>query len=210
MEERSFAALFLDQATIQDWKTGSLIRIWTPDTGIYYILEGSVHINRLLKNGSRSIIHVLGKNSLFFENRYFHHHTRTTAVYAAAPTRTAYLAPDVVDRLYATSLEFCHLLIRSMSEKTLRNGKHRVDSNRLCAETRMLAVLHELASAQEGGPASCVHITQVTLADFVGIHPVTANITLKRLEEAGFLRLGRATIELDLPRMEAALSAEES
>ena len=209
MEEDTFAALFLKQSTIQNWKTGSLIRIWTPDTGIYYVLEGSVYIVRLLKNGTRSILHVLGKNNLFFENRYFHHHTRTTAIYAAAPTRTAYLPPETVDRLFASSLDFCHLLIRSMSEKTLRSGKHSVDSNRLCPETRMLAVLYELACGQEGGRTSCVRITQATLADFVGKHPVNTNITLKRLEEAGFLRLKRGAIELDLERMEEALSSEE-
>lgn len=210
MGEDTILQLLLEHSVIQRFDAGSLIRIWTPDTGIYYILEGNVHIIRLLKNGSRSIIHILGRDMLFFENRYFHHGTRTTAAYAVSPTKTAYLSPKNVEYLLATSLDFCHILIRNMSKKGLNSGKNSVDSCHLCAETRMLAVLYELACAQDGCRSSSVRITQATLADIVGKHPVNTNITLKRLEQAGFVRLKRGAIELDLERMEAALSSQES
>lgn len=210
MGEDNKLTLILENAVLQNWNAGDLIRIWTPDTGIYYILEGNVHIIRLLKNGSRSILHILGRDMLFFENRYFHRGTRTTAAYAVSPTKTAYLPPQSVEHLLATSLDFCHLLIRNMSKKGMNSGKNRVDNCHLCAETRMLAVLHELACAQDGGRVSSVHITQATLADIVGKHPVNTNIILKRLEQAGFVRLKRGAIELDLERVEAALSSQES
>lgn len=211
MGEDNKLTLILEKAVLQNWNSGDLIHIWTPDTGIYYILEGNVHIIRLLQNGSRSILHILGRDMLFFENRYFHRGTRTTAAYAvSSPTKTAYLAPQSVEHLLATSLDFCHLLIRNMSKKGLNSGKNSVDNSHLCAEARMLAVLHELACAQDGPPSSVLHITQATLADIVGKHPVNTNIILKRLEQAGFVRLKRGAIELDLERVEAALSSQES
>lgn len=209
MDKSSQRELFLAHSAVQDWQSGDMIRIWTPDTGIYYILDGTVHIMRVFPDGSHSLLHILEKDASFFETRYFHHGTRTTVAYAASRARTAYLSPENVQRLLATSLEFCHFLLRNMSWKNFSIGRSLAGKDRKSTGLRLLAVLHELSCGQDGR-SPVVRITQATLADFVGKHPVTTHISLKRLERAGFVRLKRGAVELDLERVEAALGTQES
>lgn len=210
MEPATSDKAFLDYAVVQIWNPGDMIHIWTPDTGIYYILRGTVHIVRLFENGSRSILHILDHDNFFFENRYFNHGTRTTSAYAATSVKTAYLSPENVEFLLSTSLGFCHTLIRTMSRKNFSLGKAIADNSHTCATMRMLTVLYELSCEQDGSHSSIIRITQATLADFIGKHPVNTNIILKRLEQAGFIRLKRGSIELNLESIENALRHQES
>ena len=192
---------FLDHAVVRRWKSGALIHMWSPDSGIFYVLSGRVHVIRLLENGSRNILHVVGKGNFFFENRYFHPHPRASVAYAAADTQTAYLPPEVVETLLGSSLEFCRALIDDMSRKNMNSGSNIVDACRRDPEFRLLSALYGLSCREGDSPLRTLHITQACLAEYVGKHPVTTNKILRKLEEQGFLKLGRGAITLELERI---------
>ena len=201
MDTDSAAWPFLEHAVVRSWKSGALIHMWTPASGIFYVLSGTVHVVRLLESGERSILHVVGKDNFFFENRYFHPHPRTSVAYAAADTQTAYLSPEKVEFLLGTSLAFCHALIDDMSRKNLNSGKNIVDACRRDPEFRLLSALYGLSCRKGDAPVRRLRITQSCLAEYVGKHPVTINKILRKLEEQGFLHLGRGSITLEVERI---------
>lgn len=198
---------FLDYAVVSNWREGEVIHMWTPDSGIFYVLDGTVHVIRLLESGARSILHVVGRDNFFFENRYFHPHARISVAYAASDTRTAYLSPQNVELLMGQSLEFCRMLIDNMSMKNLNCGKNIVDARHREPDFQLLSALYGLSCQGEGRPSRTLIMTQASLAEYVGKHPVTTNKILKKLEREGFIRIGRCSIELDVERIFAVLRA---
>ena len=209
MNNPSLPLSLLEHAVVQDWKNGDAIHMWTPESGIFYVLHGTVHVVRLLENGGRSILHALGKNNFFFENRYFHPHTRTSVAYAASDTQTAYFTPKKVEFLLNSSLEFCRILIYNMSLKNLNSGKNIVDNRHSNPEFMLLSALYDLNRQKEDRRSRSLRITQASLAEYVGKHPVTTNNILKLLEQKGFVTLGRGIITLNMEQISATLKNRE-
>ena len=199
----------LEHAVVQDWKNGDAIHMWTPESGIFYVLHGTVHVVRLLENGGRSILHAVGRDNFFFENRYFHPHSRTSVAYAASDTQTAYFPPEKVEFLLNTSLEFCRILIYNMARKNLNSGKNIVDNRHSNPEFMLLSALYDLSREKEDSSSRTLHITQANLAEYVGRHPVTTNKILKLLEQKGFITLGRGVITLNMEQIFAVLKKQQ-
>ena len=199
----------LEHAVVQDWKNGDAIHMWTPESGIFYVLHGTVHVVRLLENGGRSILHAVGRDNFFFENRYFHPHSRTSVAYAASDTQTAYFPPEKVEFLLNTSLEFCRILIYNMARKNLNSGKNIVDNRHSNPEFMLLSALYDLSREKEDSSTHTLHITQANLAEYVGRHPVTTNKILKLLEQKGFITLGRGVITLNMEQIFAVLKKQQ-
>ncbi len=199
----------LEHAVVQNWKNGDAIHMWTPESGIFYVLHGTVHVVRLLENGGRSILHAVGRDNFFFENRYFHPHSRTSVAYAASDTQTAYFPPEKVEFLLNTSLEFCRILIYNMARKNLNSGKNIVDNRHSNPEFMLLSALYDLSREKEDSSTHTLHITQANLAEYVGRHPVTTNKILKLLEQKGFITLGRGVITLNMEQIFAVLKKQQ-
>ncbi len=210
MDKKCDFASFFKYARIENWESGELICYWTPDTGIYYIISGIIHITRILPSGSHRIIHILGKDNFFFENRYFYAATRATAAYVATAAQTACFSAANVEELLSSSPNFCRALIMNMARKNLTIGEKLVNSAHICAETHMLSILYDLARIQNDIPVNTIRITQAKLSDIVGKHPVNVNIILKKLECAGYIKLRRGAIELKLDSIESALASQYS
>ncbi|MCH5276567.1 MAG: Crp/Fnr family transcriptional regulator [Desulfovibrionaceae bacterium] len=188
----------LEHAVIQNWKNGETIHMWTSESGIFYVLYGTVYIIQLLENGGRSILHVVEKDRFFFENRYFHPHTRISAAYAVSDTQTAYFTPEKIEFLLNTSLEFCKILIYNMALKNLNSGKNILNSRNSNPEIMVLNALYDLLLQKKDSNSNSLRITQATLAEYVGRHPVTTNKILKLLERKGLITLGRGVITMNL------------
>lgn len=199
----------LEHAVVQNWKNGDAIHMWTPESGIFYVLHGTVHVVRLLENGGRSILHAVGRDNFFFENRYFHPHSRTSVAYAASDTQTAYFPPEKVEFLLNSSLEFCRILICNMSRKNLNSGKNIVDNRHSKPGFMLLSALYDLSREKEDSSTHTLHITQANLAEYVGRHPVTTNKILKLLEQKGFITLGRGVITLNMEQIFAVLKKQQ-
>lgn len=200
----------LDKAVLSDWEAGE--QIVDPSAvppGVLHVLEGQVHLLRLLEQGSRKTLHIMEAGQFILEARYFRPQQRAIAAYASRPTRTAYFPPELVDGLISNNASFRDALLRSLAAKALTAGAEIVDLAHADPALRMLGVLRDLHSREDGGLPARLRLTQAQLAERLGLHPVTVNRTLRRLEETGYLVLGRGVITLLLHRFPPGLPPME-
>lgn len=191
----------LDAALLSAWEAGEqIVDPAAVPSGVIHVLEGQVHLLRLLEQGSRKTLHIVEPGQFILEARYFRPQTRAIAAYAARPTRTAYFPRDRVDGLIRANAGFRSALFRSLAAKALTAGAEIVDLAHADPALRMLGVLRDLHSREDAGLPARLRITQSQLAERLGLHPVSVNRTLRRLEEGGYLVLGRGVITLLLHR----------
>ena len=193
----------LARAHVETWQTGQEIFIRaSPPSAMFYVLDGQVLLTRLLEQGERKILHIVDAGHFFFEALHFYPQSRAVLAHAIQPTRTARFAAAVADELIDASPRFRRVLLASMAAKALAAGTEIVDLAYAAPEARMLRVLQNLyrhRNETDGEPGR-LHLTQALLAEHLGLHPVTVNRTLKKLERAGSIRLGRGSITLLVPR----------
>lgn len=201
MQEKFIDWPLHENGIIRFWNSGDIIHMYTPGTGIFYVLSGRVYIIRLLENGTRSILHVADKGKFFFENRYFVSHVRTSMAYAVTQTVTAYFPPEKVEWLIDNSPQFCRAMFQNMAMKNLNMAGAVVETCHFTAEHRLLNALYALSYQAENHQSSVLHMTQSELAEYVGKHPVTVNKTLKILEAKGFIKIRRGNIILELDKI---------
>ncbi len=189
----------LAEARQESWAPGQLIYEYThTPIGVYYIMSGQVNLTRLLEQGERKVIHILSAEQFFFEARFFYPQKQSMHAHALRPTRTAYFPRPVVERLIDSSRSFRRALLCSLASKTLYAGTEVVEQAYAPPEKRMLRAVRDLTLHQryQNDEPAKLHITQAMLAEYVGLHPITVNRTLRRLEKAGYIELGRASIRI--------------
>lgn len=189
----------LARARLETWRPGEVILACAaPPAALYYVLEGQVLLTRLLEQGERKTLHIVDAGHFFFEALHFLPQSRTVLAHALRSTRTARFAAAVADELIDASPAFRRALLASLATKALAAGTEIVDLAHADPEKRMLRVLRELDRHQTGaeGPPGRLNLTQALLAEHLGLHPVSVNRTLKKLERAGCIRLGRGSVTL--------------
>ena len=186
----------LRHARLETWKNGqSICEHALQPPGIWYVLEGQVKLVRLLTGGERKVLHLVSENHFFFEALFFQHEARVMTAVAVAPCRTAFFSRENVRLLVDENFSFRWALLSSLASKALFCGGECVDSLYSPTDERIHAVLRDL-SFFFFISKPVLKLNQTMLAEHVGLHPVTVNRALKRLEKRGLIRIGRGRLEL--------------
>lgn len=187
----------LRHADAQSWLCGDVIYHYESGVqGIFYVIEGEAHLTRLLEQGVRKTLHVVCARHFFLEGLLFWPEARVITVHAQRATRTAFFPRDVVERLVEEDAIFRTALLQSLAAKAINAGFEVVEMAYSDACSRMRHVLGELARmhGKSGDSRVEVPISQGELAERMGLHPVSVNRALRRLESMGHIKTGRQRI----------------
>lgn len=197
----------LERAKLERWSAGQVIyRPDQPLTGIYYVQQGEVHLTRLLEQGFRKTLHVVHEGHFFFEGLYFWPEPRVITVHAHTPARTAFFSQGTVSALLEESPSFRLALFQSLAAKAINAGFEVVEMAYSDAHSRMGHVLRQLAFRQGTvvGESMHISISQAELAERMGLHPVSVNRILRRMEHEGRITTGRQRIVVHPPLLNSA------
>lgn len=204
---KPLSPLCLERAKLETWGAGQII--YRPDqalSGIYYVVKGEVHLTRLLEQGFRKTLHVVHEGHFFFEGLYFWPEPRVLTVHAHTPARTAFFSSDTVSALLDDNASFRLTLFQSLAAKAINAGFEVVEMAYSDAHSRMGHVLRQLAFRRGTSIGESVHITisQTELAERMGLHPVSVNRILRKMEHAGYITTGRQRIVIHPPLLNSS------
>lgn len=189
----------LAQAKLQTWKAGESIEVEGNDiNGMFLVCSGLVRLSRILSIGERKSLFLVQPGHFFFEAHLFCKSMVYSQAEAVMDTQTAYFRRNLVNQLVHDGSPFVDNLLYSLSCKALAAGTDVAITAYVDSDERLLHVLRCFADcdALQTDEGRVVKISQADLAELVGMHRVSINRTLKRLERQGLLKTGRSRITL--------------
>lgn len=179
------------------WECGNTIVQYDDSVdGIYYVVCGEVHLNRLLEQGFRKTLHVVQAGHFFLEGLYFWPEQRAITAHAHTACHTAFFARNTVTKLVEQNQDFRVALFQSLAAKAINVGYEVVEMAYSDARSRMEQLLRELAQKQGDEQTHSIEIpiSQTELAERLGLHPVSVNRVLRKLESEELVTTGRQRI----------------
>lgn len=187
----------LAKAKIQTWKPRQVIEAESGGVdGLFVVLSGLVRLSRVLSIGERKTLFLVQPGHFFLEAYVFCESLVVSQAEAVVEAKTAYFRSSLVKTLIHDGSSFVDSLLYSLSCKALAAGTDVASAAYVDSDERLLHVLHCLAdcNASRTEAGLVVNISQEDLGELVGMHRVSINRALKRLEQAGLLRRGRSRI----------------
>lgn len=168
-----------------------------PGGAFHLLARGRVAVRVSTPDGEVVTLSVLGPGDFFGEQALLGpRHERTASVVALEPVETLSMDGARFDQLRRANPSVEHLLVEVLAAQVRRLTAHLLEALYLPAEQRTLRRLLELLGRYAGGAPLVVPITQEDLATMAGTTRPTVNRVLRRMEEAGAVRLSRGRIEI--------------
>lgn len=188
----------LTKAVLRSWNSGSMI---VPEEtrvdGIYYVCEGMVRVLRNNADGARRTLFIVNNGHFFFEAHFFCAPTLFSLAEAVTPAVTAFFPSKTAHELLETNKLFREQIMQSLAAKALGMGEL-LEGAYDEPQERLLRVLVNLleSSGRPNGRHMDVAVSQDELAELVGLHRVSVNRSLRKLEQMGRVRLNRKCITI--------------
>lgn len=183
----------------RQWKRGEVIPAPEgPDPGFYMVISGQVRLVGALPDGERKVLFVAERGCYLYDAYFFCRLPSVTVAEVVRPAETVLFSGSVLVRLLNEDRVFlANALYNGMSRAVLM-GLDLVDVCRARPGRYLLGLLLKMG-LREGSRSAAgleVRVTQDELAELVGVHRVTINRWLKRLEQDGSVSVGRGRILL--------------
>jgi CRP-like cAMP-binding protein len=148
--------------------------------------------------GERKTLFLVQPGHFFLEAYLFCKSLVASQAEAVMDTQTAYFKRSLVTNLIHDGSPFVDNLLYSLSCKALAAGTDVAITAYVNSDDRLLHVLRCFADCEASHTEAgrVINISQGDLAELVGMHRVSINRTLKRLEGQGILKTGRKRIVL--------------
>lgn len=170
------------------------------------VLEGRLAVRRGTAAGDTVVLAVVGPGELLGEMALLSPQARrTTSVAALEPAVTLAFGFADIDALRRRHPTVDRLLLGLLAARVRRLSDHLVEALHLPADQRVLRRLDELCATYGAAPDGTVVVTltQAEVGELAGASRPVTNQVLRRLEDAGVVRLGRGALTVLDP---AALS----
>jgi len=168
-----------------------------PGGAFHLLARGRVAVRVSSPGGDVVTLSVLGPGDFFGEQALLGpRHERTASVVALEDVETWSMDSARFDQLRRANPSVEHLLVEVLAAQVRRLTAHLLEALYLPAEQRTLRRLLELLGRYGGGAPVVVPITQEDLATMAGTTRPTVNRVLRRMEQAGAVRLSRSRIEV--------------
>lgn len=173
-----------------------LVPIGKRSPGLYYLTRGTVRIVRLSEQAERRTLCLVPPRRFIYETRFLADMPLSLQAEALEPIMTAFFHRDLALRLVNEHPAFRSLVFFSIAEKMEAFGRELLQ----CAYTgnteRLLQLLRDMAESGGEGPEHTIRVSQEELGEMLGLHRVTVNRLLRRLESMGVVTLGRNRVRL--------------
>lgn len=179
---------------VREWPEGSMI---SPKEnkldGIFYVKRGVVRVLRPSLAGPRRTLFIVNDGHFFFEAHYFCARQLFSQADVVRTATLAFFSCKTVRELLASSECFRDQLFQSLSFKALIMGTELLAGAYANPPEHIMLILGKLPGIKVGDGTE-VKVTQDELAELAGLHRVSINRTLRKLEDEGRLRLMRGRI----------------
>ena len=184
----------LTKGSVKDWPGGALIYPGKGEVdGVFYVQNGVVRVLRPSLRGPRRTLFIVNDGHFFFEAHYFRARQLFSQAEVIREARLVFFPCKTVRELLASSERFRDQIFQSLSCKALVMGTELMEGAYSNPQEHILQILSKLQGAQTPEGIE-VKVTQDELAEMAGLHRVSINRTLRRLEDEGRLKLMRGRI----------------
>lgn len=184
---------------IKTYNKGEMIFFDTePYAGFYIVLEGSVKIFKILKDGREHIIHFVYPNNTFAEVPLFEQFEKIKKEEFTYPANSMAIEDDTRLMLIRASVFYnliekdnkISLKIISGLAKKLRHLNNHIESISLDVPKRLAKyIFEEFKKSGSSEKAFDIHISKHDLAAYLGTIDETLSRTLKKFQDEGILEV---------------------
>ncbi|MDL2314103.1 Crp/Fnr family transcriptional regulator [Desulfovibrio sp. OttesenSCG-928-C14] len=163
---------------------------------VYYVLEGELAVTAPAKSGEDKNIFFVKKHMIYGELHLFCQELNMCRLTTTRPSVIVIFTFKDAQRLFEENKQFRELFLSSLSRKILTLTAEIASLNSNSTEERIYNCLLELSAHRQDGGEGEIKITQHELSTILGMHRITVNRVLTRLEETGLLKRSRNRITL--------------
>lgn len=161
---------------------------------LYYIRSGTVRVVQLSEEAERLVLLVISKNHFVCETRFLAELPLSFQLESFTDTTLAAFSRPVVNSLICSCSDFRKALFGSIALKMRTFGNSLLENAYESNTSRLLSFLQTAATNNNG--VYSVEISQQELAEHLGIHRITVNRILHKLESQGDITINRRRIEI--------------
>ena len=161
------------------------------------VLEGRIAVRRVSEDGDTVILAVVGPGELLGEMALLSPRARrTTSATALEPVATLAFGFADIEAVRRRHGSVDRYLLELLATRVRRLSDHLVEALHLPADVRVVRRLDELCSAYErvSSTAVVIPLKQNEIGELAGASRPVTNQVLRRLEDAGVVRLGRGAV----------------
>jgi len=171
-----------------------------PADTLHLLAKGRVSVRATTPSGEVATFAVMGAGTVVGELALVSSlHRRTATVTALEPVETLCLGQEEFDELRRTHPAVDRFLVEILAEHVQRLHDRLLEALFVPAETRVLRRLVDLARAYDDGGSSAstvIPLNQEVLVSLAGTSRSTTNHTLRAVELAGAVAVGRSRVEI--------------
>jgi len=161
---------------------------------LYYILSGTVRVVDLSEESDRLILFTIPQDHFVCDVRFLADLPLSFQVESLTDVTLVAFSRETTLELMSHDAGFRQSLFTGIAKKMRMFGANSVKTAYEDNSTRLLHLLKTSASLKNG--QSTIRISQQELAEHLGVHRVTVNRTLRKLQSQGLLRIDREHITL--------------
>ena len=161
---------------------------------LYYIRSGTVRVVQLSEEAERLVLLVISKNHFVCETHFLAELPLSFQLESFTDTTLAAFSRPVVNSLICSCSGFRRALFGSIALKMRTFGNSLLENAYESNTSRLLSFLQTAATNNNG--VYSVEISQQELAEHLGIHRITVNRILHKLESQGDITINRRRIEI--------------
>jgi CRP-like cAMP-binding protein len=192
-------ALF-DAGELASCAPGTLYRADEPAQGLFALVDGTVHFDKIDQTGRRVLLHVAPPGYWFGEIASASGARTAVNVYAFTSIKVLRIAPEAVSKLLGVQTELAGALSVLMAERFAALIELVCAMRRPTALAQIagrLAVIAQHCKASDSATDFVVlQMTQADLADMTGHARQTVNPAIKRLEHEGIIEIAHRQIKI--------------
>lgn len=159
-----------------------------------YILNGTLRVVKLSEDSDRRVLSYISRNNFIGEVRYLAGETLSFRVETLTDVTVALFSREDTLDMLGSDEDFRRCLFRGIARKMQGLGSELVTTAYRDNRERLLEILETFSTIQEG--QTVVTMSQTELGEYMGVHRVTINRTLRRLQAEGMITIGRERILL--------------
>ncbi len=179
---------YLERAQTAIFRKGEIIvSPGTVPDSLYYVKGGTVRVVQYSSTAERLVLITIPRGNFICEARFMASLPVTFQVEAKTNVILSAFSRCQVDDLITNAMDFRNSLFCSLAQKMRSFGSALLQRAYDDNTSRLLRFLRSAAVEENGQPA--IAISQQELAEHLGLHRVSVNRLLRRLESAGRLRL---------------------
>ena len=171
-----------------------------PSKGLFFVVRGHVRVYRVTPDGREQVLRVVGPGGTFNDAAAFDEGPCAESAIAIGPATTGLVPGDTLCAMLDGHPEIARAATRVLAARHRAMGQVVEDLALRDVTARVARLLLGCAGRRnhmvEGAPDACARITHQEIATMIGSVREVAQRSLKELERAGAIKLGRARINI--------------